>query len=476
MQYTLKSAKAQSHNAKLSGPAPESSGLAGGTPAAGPRSAKRSAEGPKARPAPLLPPPPYPSNLDLLATAEARRLMRAAEGHAEAWAAHGAAVAAHARRWNAASESGRVALGAAPDVPTGLSVLAYRAAGAEGSGAPKRRPKGGAALWRARYKAMQGLGVRVRYSMTVRTGKVTLRAEMPGNGVGGGGGKRRAIAALTVDSRKRMQDQLLGVDWDDLESRGYALFFVALTYPKFFPHDGTECKKDFDAFYKRVERKFGLCPSIWKREFQRRGAPHYHIVLAVPGRPDEKTMQEAVRAAWTPIGGQETEDEEQAATQCELVQDKKRITSYISMYMGKDKQNEVPQCWYRIDESRWETKVSASGKEYRVCEWVKFEKFEEPFINPGRFWGIRRASLFKSTVINEVISAVQYHEGELAIRAAWAKSGLPDYPSGLSISYVEFDDELLLGVIEEVHKRECERSERSIEEQRKKDLDKWNPS
>jgi len=50
-----------------------------------------------------------------------------------------------------------------------------------------------------------------------------------------------------------------------------------------FPTDGVTHKADLDAFIKRCKRKFSNeIEYLWKLEFQKRGAPHYHMIIHLP--------------------------------------------------------------------------------------------------------------------------------------------------------------------------------------------------
>lgn len=55
--------------------------------------------------------------------------------------------------------------------------------------------------------------------------------------------------------------------------------FVTLTYPKEYSSDASVWKKDLDKFCKRLTYKFRGVSAIWKLEPQRRGAPHYHLLV-----------------------------------------------------------------------------------------------------------------------------------------------------------------------------------------------------
>lgn len=53
---------------------------------------------------------------------------------------------------------------------------------------------------------------------------------------------------------------------------------LTLTYPREWPADGRRVKRDLDAMQKFLKRGHGV-RGIWFLEFQKRGAPHFHLLL-----------------------------------------------------------------------------------------------------------------------------------------------------------------------------------------------------
>ncbi|MDZ7808806.1 MAG: hypothetical protein U5K71_17105 [Gracilimonas sp.] len=88
--------------------------------------------------------------------------------------------------------------------------------------------------------------------------------------------KKGDIQGFSQKSRSRMLKRINQLNPD----RKDQFYHVTLTYPKRFPSDGVTHKTDLDVFIKRIQRKFGEgLELLWKLEFQKRGAPHYHIIL-----------------------------------------------------------------------------------------------------------------------------------------------------------------------------------------------------
>jgi hypothetical protein len=82
--------------------------------------------------------------------------------------------------------------------------------------------------------------------------------------------KRGIIDAFSEKSRRRLRLAAVNA-FPALTSQ-----FV-LTYPAVFPEDGRISKYHVATFLKSFRQKFKGVPYLWVLEFQRRGAPHYHL-------------------------------------------------------------------------------------------------------------------------------------------------------------------------------------------------------
>lgn len=97
----------------------------------------------------------------------------------------------------------------------------------------------------------------------------------------GGGGKRNEIEGFSRGSRYRLFRLLHSLRFSTVS-------FVTLTYGQTFPTNGRIAKIHLKAFRRATERRWGNLSAIWRMEFQRRGAPHFHILyLDAPWIPVE---------------------------------------------------------------------------------------------------------------------------------------------------------------------------------------------
>jgi len=74
---------------------------------------------------------------------------------------------------------------------------------------------------------------------------------------------------------------------------------LTLSYGQNYPIDGKKVKSDLNKFITYMKRSFGPFEYFWFLEFQRRGAPHFHIGLTLP-EPGE-CERDLVATIWAGI-------------------------------------------------------------------------------------------------------------------------------------------------------------------------------
>jgi len=115
---------------------------------------------------------------------------------------------------------------------------------------------------------------------------------------------------------------------------------LTLTYPRQFPNDGKDVKRNLDAFFTSLRRKVPAVSMLWFLEFQRRGAPHIHIMLR--GVRVYKAMQHWVSETWYRICGTGDLRHLAAGTRLERVRNPNGARNYCVKYAHKMKQKRVP--------------------------------------------------------------------------------------------------------------------------------------
>ena len=147
-------------------------------------------------------------------------------------------------------------------------------------------------------------------------------------GVAGAIGVRGAIRGFTKAARKRMLQFLQSVD---CEVVGLPLF-VTLTYPGEWPGDPLRWKRDLDTWLHRLRRAFPAAWAVWRLEPQRRGAPHYHmLVFGLPKLP-----REWLSRTWFEVVGSGDERHLRAGTQVQRVDSWRRVIGYAAKYLAKE--------------------------------------------------------------------------------------------------------------------------------------------
>lgn len=100
--------------------------------------------------------------------------------------------------------------------------------------------------------------------------KVTIAG---GGGNKVGGGSRSKVTTFSRASRLRLLQKMATI-----KARKLKAVFLTLTYGQEFPSPRL-AKRHLDNLLKRIGRKYENVSGFWRLEFQRRGAPHFHLIL-----------------------------------------------------------------------------------------------------------------------------------------------------------------------------------------------------
>lgn len=214
----------------------------------------------------------------------------------------------------------------------------------------------------------------------------------------------REIIEWSRKSRARMTRTMCELDYDPLyrdadgNLTGRVPAMVTLTYPGDWltvAPTGRVAKRHLQRFFKRYERAWDEpVVLIWKQEFQRRGAPHFHLLMSPPhgrarwaedldGQPVAGAGQffrQWLSEVWADIVDHPEAEERarhlRAGTGVDFAEglrasDPKRVAVYFLKHNvagDKEYQHVVPDAW------------------------------QEPGCGPGRFWGVRGLAKAVSTV------------------------------------------------------------------------------
>ncbi len=211
---------------------------------------------------------------------------------------------------------------------------------------------------------------------------------------GCGGGIKAPITGFSAASRRNLFKRMCELgDWS---LRPGLAVFVTLTYPGEYPGDGRLVKAHLQAFRERWNRRFGSVEGVWKMEFQRRGAPHFHFAMLIPDKvtlgiseagrlEDRATRAEVleVRAwvanAWFAVVGSGDDAHLLAGTQVDKLADEP--AAYFAGYAGtsrgsKEYQHEVPEGY------------SECGRFWGV--WTMAPEWQARLVSEGEYFELRR--------------------------------------------------------------------------------------
>ena len=202
----------------------------------------------------------------------------------------------------------------------------------------------------------------IRYSVSLSPASVRVSHRFPGAvGKPANYKAKSAIGGWSRKSRAAMVARLCSLDYSEMladPARPPAM--ITLTYPSDWEAvvpDGNTAKRHLRAFQKRYQRSFGeSLRAIWKMEFQRRGAVHFHL-FCVP--PRGVKFRSWLSENWTDIVSPPDPDErikhQKAGTGLDYETglrsyDAKRVAVYFSKhgsanYGDKEYQNTPPDEW-----------------------------------------------------------------------------------------------------------------------------------
>jgi hypothetical protein len=148
--------------------------------------------------------------------------------------------------------------------------------------------------------------------------------------------RRGKVREFTRRSRTRLQQTLCAVP---IAHVGRGLLFVTLTYPRAWPGSWPTWKRQLDTVLKRLRRKFPAFGAVWKLEPQRRGAPHFHIlVVGVPF-----IAKAWLSRAWYEVVRSGDTRHLAAGTQVQLARSHRGVVSYAAKYTAK--RQDLPPDW-----------------------------------------------------------------------------------------------------------------------------------
>jgi hypothetical protein len=187
-----------------------------------------------------------------------------------------------------------------------------------------------------------------------------------------GGGKRGKVVEFSAQSRLRLIRALC-----KLAIVPEHCLFVTLTYPAEFPTEAAEIKAHFAAMVKRLKRSLPGISGYAKVEPQKRGAPHWHLLLF--GERFSRAKVEALRRwmakGWYEVVGSGDPKHFRAGTQVKVPTTVNGTMAYLCKYLGKTCTGLPPGLRYWRVINRKELPVSETVKvELSVAEGIRLKR------------------------------------------------------------------------------------------------------
>lgn len=145
--------------------------------------------------------------------------------------------------------------------------------------------------------------------------------------------KRGVIEQFSGDARRRMMQKVAMIPHRRLKELPV---FVTLTYPGEWVEDGRIWKEDLNRFAVRFKRAWGAVTVIWKLEFQKRGAPHFHLLVYFSDATGHTAkFRKWLSDTWYECVRSGDPKHLAAGTRCEPVRSLNGVQFYCSKYMAK---------------------------------------------------------------------------------------------------------------------------------------------
>lgn len=197
-------------------------------------------------------------------------------------------------------------------------------------------------------------------------GKDFVGVESSGTKVEGSGGLRGCIGRFTSGSRKRLFQLVTSIP----KSWGLPTL-LTLTLPAAYSMDPVIWQRHFKEMQRRLKRRYPLARWIWRREFQDRGAPHWHLAVWGLVWLDREWLSET----WCEICGGDI-DHLAAGTRIEVARNRRAALVYLSKELAKTVQAGCEQMFQRYGSigRSWGSVGIGDGLEVRKRFRVTMEK------------------------------------------------------------------------------------------------------
>lgn len=183
---------------------------------------------------------------------------------------------------------------------------------------------------------------------------------------------RGKVTTFSRKSRRRLLEFFARTEQTDSPR-----VFLTLTYPSNMT-SAKIGKQHLRAFFERVRRRYPKASAVWRIEYQKRGAVHFHLLFfSLPyWKADD------IRSVWSEIIG-----EENPRIQIETIRSKRRSTWYVSKYIAKVS----PDAFVSLSNLPYSHEGNHWGYFNRPEIPMAELKIYDALADIGAFWNLRRA-------------------------------------------------------------------------------------
>lgn len=151
------------------------------------------------------------------------------------------------------------------------------------------------------------------------------------------------ISSFSQSSRRRLIKKMLKLERSRLSDG----LFVTLTYHREWPTDRKELKRQLNTFLQSLRRRYPGLRYIWRVELQKRGAPHFHLLLwrsAADEWENQEDQHRWLTSTWQRVSGCTTRAHARHGVDVQRLTSWREALAYTSKYVAKtDDVDEAPR-------------------------------------------------------------------------------------------------------------------------------------
>lgn len=148
------------------------------------------------------------------------------------------------------------------------------------------------------------------------------------------------ITAFSKNSRSRLVKLFSEISLSQYSK----IYWVTLTYHHDYSEDHRKIKTQLDNFLKRLKRYDSELHYIWRMEYQKRGAPHFHFIFLIKkGRENfrELYLLDSIKTNWLEVKKCSCPDCQRYAVKSEELCTYRKAVYYVAKYVGKIDESKI---------------------------------------------------------------------------------------------------------------------------------------